>query len=302
MTGLTRWIRRGVERSPPFIRFAVGWQTVQRGGGDNEAMSVPPRPHNFHRYVAIGDSFTEGMSDEHPDRAGVYVGWADRLADRLARDAAATGEEFGYANLAVRGRLLADIAGPQVDAARELAPDLVSIVGGGNDLLRGRVDVDALADLLEQAVARLSSAGARVVLTTPVDPVAAPLLGRARGRYATYAAHTWSIARRHDAVVVDLWGVRALRDARLWAPDRIHMTTEGHRRVAASAYTALGFSADEDWTAPLPPAPQIPRTHRVVAHARWARHHLAPWVGRRVRGASAGDSITAKRPAVLPLD
>jgi len=266
-------------------------------------MSLPPaQPHAFRRYVAVGDSFTEGMSDEHPTRAGVYVGWADRLADRLARDAAAAGEQFGYANLAVRGRLLADIAGPQVDAALELAPDLVSIVGGGNDLLRGRVDVDALADLLEQAVARLAATGARVIMATPVDPVAAPLLGRARGRYATYAAHTWSIARRHDAVMVDLWGVRALRDARLWAPDRIHMTTEGHRRVAASAYTALGFPADEDWTTPLPTAPQLPRAHRVVAHARWARHHLAPWVGRRVRGASSGDAVTAKRPAVLPVD
>jgi lysophospholipase L1-like esterase len=280
----------------------LGWRPDERGVEDNEGMSVPLRPHPFRRYVAVGDSFTEGMSDEHPARAGVYVGWADRLADRLARDAAAAGEQFGYANLAVRGRLLADIAGPQVDAALELAPDLVSIVGGGNDLLRGRVDVDALADLLEQAVARLAATGARVIMATPVDPVAAPLLGRARGRYATYAAHTWSIARRHDAVMVDLWGVRALRDARLWAPDRIHMTTEGHRRVAASAYTALGFPADEDWTTPLPTAPQLPRAHRVVAHARWARHHLAPWVGRRVWGASSGDAVTAKRPAVLPVD
>jgi lysophospholipase L1-like esterase len=290
------------QSSPAHRVVKAGGEGRSGRGEDNGGMPVPPQPHRFRRYVAVGDSFTEGMSDEHPDRAGVYVGWADRLADRLARDAAAAQEEFGYANLAVRGRRLADIAGSQVDAALELVPDLVSIVGGGNDLLRGRVDVDELADLLEQAVTRLTASGARVVMATPVDPVAAPLLGRARGRYATYAAHTWSIARRHDAVVVDLWGVRALRDARLWAPDRIHMTTEGHRRVAASAYTALGFPAEEDWTTPLPPAPRIPRAHRVVAHARWARHHLAPWVGRRVRGASSGDSVTAKRPAVLPLD
>jgi lysophospholipase L1-like esterase len=264
-------------------------------------MSEPSiRP--FTRFVAVGDSFTEGMSDEHPAQPGVYVGWADRLADRLAQVAAASGRDFGYANLAVRGRVLEDIAGPQADAAVELEPDLVSIVGGGNDLLRGRVDVDALADRLEQAVGRLAAGGARVLLATPADPVDAPLLGRARGRYATYAAHTWSIARRHEAAVVDLWGIRALRDARLWAPDRIHLTTEGHRRVAASAYTALGFAAEEDWTTPLPPAPQIPRAHRVVAHARWAREHLAPWVGRRVRGETSGDAVSAKRPTVLPLD
>ena len=34
------------------------------------------------RYVAIGDSFTEGVGDEYPD--GTPRGWADRLAEKLA--------------------------------------------------------------------------------------------------------------------------------------------------------------------------------------------------------------------------
>lgn len=33
-------------------------------------------------FVAVGDSFTEGMSDLLPD--GTYRGWADLLAARLA--------------------------------------------------------------------------------------------------------------------------------------------------------------------------------------------------------------------------
>lgn len=267
------------------------------------AMPVVPQPRTFARFVAVGDSFTEGMSDPHPKAADTYVGWADRLAARLAKDAAREGREFGYANLAVRGRLLEDIAGRQVDDALALQPDLVSIVGGGNDLLRARADADAVADRLEDAVARIRATGAAVLLSTSVDPGDVPVLRRTRGRYGIYAANLWSIARRHDAAVVDLWGLRALRDPRLWAPDRIHLTSEGHRRVAASAYAALGFPVDDvDSSTPLPPAPPIRRSQRVAENARWAREHLAPWVGRRVRGASSGDAITAKRPVVTPFD
>ena len=90
---------------------------------------MKPRP--FTRFVAIGDSFTEGLFDPKPDQTNAYVGWADRLAGHLARCASEDDRSFGYANLAVRGRLLDNIAGQQVDDALALEPDLVSIVGGG---------------------------------------------------------------------------------------------------------------------------------------------------------------------------
>ncbi|HEX7535910.1 MAG TPA: SGNH/GDSL hydrolase family protein [Dermatophilaceae bacterium] len=271
----------------------------------------------FSRYVAVGDSFTEGMADADPARANAYVGWADRLAAHLAclpllggtdqpdrdnqpdRDDTGT---FGYANLAVRGRLLADIAGPQVENALALAPDLVSIVGGGNDILRPRADIDALAARLEDAVARLRATGADVLLATPSDPRDAPLIKASRGRAATYTAHIWSIARRHDAHVIDLWGMAALRDWRLWAPDRIHLTSEGHRRVALNAFTALGFTApDADWSIPLPPAPPISRSDWARANAQWAREYVGPWVQRRLRGQSSGDTVSAKRPTITGI-
>jgi lysophospholipase L1-like esterase len=158
------------------------------------------RPTTFSRYVAIGDSFTEGMADVDPAHSNAYVGWADRLAAHLSGITGLAGETrpvFGYANLAVRGRLLADITGRQVDEALALAPDLVSIVGGGNDILRPRADVDALAARLEDSVAKLRASGAGVLLATPTDPRDAPLIKASRGRAATYTAHIWSIARRH---------------------------------------------------------------------------------------------------------
>lgn len=268
-----------------------------------QATASPIRKRRaFSRYVAVGDSFTEGMADADPGRANAYVGWADRLAAHLATMPGEDGSTFGYANLAVRGRLLVDIAGRQVDNALALTPDLVSIVGGGNDILRTKADIDALAARLEDAVTRLRAGGADVLLATPSDPRDAPLIKASRGRAATYTAHIWSIARRHDAYVIDLWGMAALRDWRMWAPDRIHLTSEGHRRVALNAYTALGFTTpDAGWAIPLPAAPPISRADATRANAQWAREYVGPWVQRRLRGQSSGDALSAKRPAVTPL-
>lgn len=243
------------------------------------------------------------MADVAPGPAGRYAGWADRLAAQLAANSGQGAAEFGYANLAVRGRLLADIAGPQLERALGLAPDLVSIVGGGNDILRPRADIDALGARLEEAVARLTASGASVLLATPTDPRDAPLLKASRGRAATYTSHIWSIARRHNAYVIDLWGMEALRDGRLWAPDRIHLTSEGHRRVSMNALAVLGYPApDAGWADPLPPAAPISAAGAARANARWAREYLLPWVRRRLRGQSSGDALSAKRPALAPIE
>jgi lysophospholipase L1-like esterase len=264
-----------------------------------------PTARLWTRYVAIGDSFTEGMCDDDPTLAhdGEYAGWADRLAAHLSLLARADGQDFGYANLAVRGRKLVDVVGPQLDTALALEPDLVSIVGGGNDILRPKADLDGLAARLEDAVARIRSTGADVLMATPVDPADAPLVKATRGRAAIHTSNIWSIARRHGAHVIDQWGLHALRDWRMWAEDRIHMTSEGHRRVALAALEALGHpSEDHDWTRPLDPAPPISRREALQANAQWAREYVGPWVHRRLTGRSSGDNRLAKRPDVTPLD
>ncbi|MDO5740581.1 MAG: SGNH/GDSL hydrolase family protein [Ornithinimicrobium sp.] len=266
---------------------------------DRRSGSIHPLPRDWTRYVAIGDSFTEGMSDLDPQRPGSYVGWADRLSSLLAPHV----EEFSYANLAVRGRKLADVAGPQLEAALALQPELVSIVGGGNDILRPKADVDALAAQLEAAVARIRATGADVLMATPTDPAGAPIIGRTRGRAATYVAHLWSIAQRHDCYVLNLWGCDFLHDWRMWAEDRLHLTPEGHRRIALAAYSALGHDpADAQWQVPLPP--QAPAGALATARetAAWAKEYGAPWVQRRLQGRSSGDHLSAKRPALTRVD
>ena len=264
-----------------------------------------PLPPNVSRvwssYVAVGDSFTEGMSDPDPETDDAYIGWADRLAESLSDLAHLEHLPFHYANLAVRGRLLGDVVGPQLDRALSLSPDLISIVGGGNDLLRPSVDTNALMDTIEAAVIRARHSGADVLLATPADPQEAGLLKPLRGRHAIHTANLFTIAQRHGCYVLNLWGVSALRDWRMWADDRIHLTSEGHRRVALAALTALGHATDDDWATPLPPDHSVTRRQELRAHAVWAREYLAPWVQRRMRGESSGDHIQPKRPDLAPM-
>lgn len=259
-------------------------------------------PRHWQRYVAIGDSFTEGMVDPSPTDEDAYVGWADRLAAVLAAENAAAGVPFGYANLAIRGKLLADVTGRQTDAALALRPDLVSIVAGGNDCLRPHADLDALADELEATVARIRAAGADVLMATSCDPTWAPVLKVIGRRVAIHTANVWGIAQRHGAYVLDTWTLRSLRDVRMWGPDRLHLSTLGHQRVAEQAAWTLGLrDGARDWAVPLPPAPALTRRQGAQGHAAWARTHLVPWVERRLKHVSSGDDRTAKRPQLQPV-
>ena len=255
----------------------------------------------WRRYIALGDSFTEGLSDPDPGRPGEFRGWADRLAEHLA--AAAPDADVEYANLAIRGRLLAQVLAEQVPVALAAEPDLVSLVAGGNDLMRPGADPDALAAQLESAVARFRAAGADVLLATSVDTRNTPILRRMRGRFAIFNANVWSIAARQGAAVLDQWGAAWVQDFRLWDTDRIHLTDEGHRRTALAAAAALGLpGADgEDWRTPLPPLPPRALRAAVGEEAAWVRGFVAPWVGRRLRGRSSGDGRQPKRPVPLAL-
>jgi lysophospholipase L1-like esterase len=248
-------------------------------------------------FVALGDSFTEGLNDYGPD--GGLIGWADRLADVLAGQVAG----FRYANLAIRGKLVQHVLDEQVDPAIAMSPDLVSVAAGGNDILRG-TDVDKLAELFESGVARLQAAGCRVMIFTGFDPRAFPVIRLLRGRIAAYNMHLRAIADEHGCDLVDLWSMRVLRDPRAWSSDRLHLTADSHRRVALRACEVLGLPVDGDWRAPLAPDGNGQHPGRLAARredVRWAREHAMPWVSRRVRGTSSGDSLPPKRPELQPV-
>lgn len=264
--------------------------------------SVPSRrpAGPFRSFVAVGDSFTEGMSDPypaatHPD--GVYRGWADLLADRLAE--AAPG--LRYANLAVRGKLIRQIADDQVPTAAAFAADLTTFAGGLNDVLRPRCDLGAVRAALEESAETLAAAGGHLVLFRSTDPTRR-LRSSARlmPRIEQLIAYVDDLGARHGATVVDLFTVRAFDDPRLWAADRLHLSAEGHARVAEAVCEALGLPHDPAWRTPLPAAPPDPWLVRRRGDARWAKAHLGPWLYRRATGRSSGDNRAPKHPDLVP--
>lgn len=250
----------------------------------------------YSRYVALGDSTTEGIDDPLP--GGGFAGFADRLAARLARE----NPGLLYANLAVRGRKAGQIRAEQLPPALAMEPDLASVIGGINDILRPRVDLPQVIADVEAMIAALRDGGATVLTmtypdTSPVMPAARPTLGRV----FAFNRALREIAERHGAVLLDIER-DGLVDARLWADDRLHANPDGHARIAHAAALALGVEPDEDPWTPLPPAEQLRRARAWAREAVWAGRYMAPWVVRRVRGRSSGDGIAAKRPELAPVD
>ena len=247
--------------------------------------------HPWTRYVALGDSFTEGVGDPEPLSPGGVRGWADRVAEVLSIGV----PDFAYANLAIRGRLLNQIVAEQVNAALALSPDLISISAGGNDLLRPGSDPDDVSARLETAVERLRRDGATVVLFAAPDVGTTPVLGRVRGRAAIYNENVRAIALRHDAVIADMWALHQLADSRMWAADRLHFSPVGHHTIAAMVLDSLGVSHDLAPFVPEP-LPAVSWRQARVEDIGWAREHLVPWVVRRIRHQSSGDNREPKRP------
>ncbi len=246
-------------------------------------------------FVAVGDSFTEGMSDALPD--GSYRGWADLLAARLA----ARTPGFRYANLAVRGKLIGQIADEQAPVAAAMGADLVTLVGGLNDVLRPQCDVDLVCARLAEAAGKLAP-GCRQLVLMRSPGRRGPVLERFRPRMEQLFAFIDTLAERHDALVVDLFSAEVLGDARLWAEDRLHLNAEGHRRVAEAVWQALGHAPESDWREPLPPAVRPGWSTRRASDVRFAREHLVPWIGRRLTGRSSGDGLPPKRGELLPYE
>lgn len=234
------------------------------------------------RYIALGDSLTEGLCDPGPD--GGLRGWADRLAYLLSARGG-----LHYANFAVRSRRVRDVAGEQLDHARELKPDLVSILVGANDLVKRRVNVPALLAQLEGAVQTLREDGAEVLLVTPFLPdrrVASVLLS---ARFAAFASGLAAIAARTGAILLDTDLFPSLAERENWGADFVHLGSRGHRFLAYRAGEALG----------VPHAEALGHLDEVF-HAgddnprAWWRLYALPWMWRRMRGRTAGDGLSAK--------
>ena len=256
-----------------------------------------PLPRRFERYVAIGDSSTEGLDD--PDGRGGYRGWANRLAERIA----GTQGSLLYANLGIRGRRTRQILDGQLDRAAAMRPDLVTLFSGTNDVIARRFDADGLARDVERMHRTLIEGGATLLTFTLPDlgPVL-PLARRLAPRVLALNAALREVSAGTGAILVDFAAHPVASDSRLWSDDRLHANSLGHERIAAALAHALGLpGTDSSWAETLPDRAAPTFGQRLAAEIDWGGRHLIPWAWRHLLGRSSGDGRTAKRPELAPL-
>ncbi|HEX9894785.1 MAG TPA: SGNH/GDSL hydrolase family protein [Gemmatimonadales bacterium] len=250
------------------------------------------------RYVAIGDSSTEGLDD--PDGRGGFRGWANRLAEHIG----AIQGSLLYANLAVRGRRTRQILEQQLEPALTMRPNLATIFSGTNDVVAARFDADSVAVDMERMQRALIGAGATVLTFTLPDLTPVMPLGRViapRVRVLNQALR--GAAAMSGAILVDVAAHPVASDPRLWSRDRLHANSLGHSRIAAALAHAIGLpGSDESWSQPLPGLRPRGRLEWVTAEIAWVRLHLLPWVWRHLRGHSSGDGRNPKRPELQPVE
>lgn len=246
------------------------------------------------RYVAIGDSLSEGVGD-HPWPDGTPRGWADRLAELLAGHHG----EVDYANLAVRGYRSSEVLATQVQPALALEPDVLTLTAGMNDILRPRLDVAALQHRLVEIVAPFTAKGVRVVVV-PIPDIrgvtpAGRLLQQRRLLLNGLYRH---LSDEHGMIPPTVTTGTVFEDRRAWAEDRLHLSELGHTRLSVAAAELLGVPATIDW-ASLPDGQPPRRTLRT--EVTWTRQYVWPWTWRRLRGRSSGDGRSAKHPDFVRL-
>jgi lysophospholipase L1-like esterase len=250
----------------------------------------------WRRYVAIGDSTTEGLED--PDANGRHRGWADRLAEHIV----AHQGDLEYANIAIRGKLTRQIRDEQLPVALSMNPDLVTVVAGMNDILNPTFDATEIATMVEQMLLAFARTGATVLTFTLPDPTPnLPFTALLQPRVLLLNERLRLTAARAGAVMVDVAAHPSQSNPRLWATDRLHGNSDGHAIVARGLAHGLGLPGfDESWLAPLDEASQPP-LEALVAQLSWTQQHALPWLWRTVTGRPAGEGIVPKRPVPAPL-
>ncbi|SED29831.1 Lysophospholipase L1 [Streptomyces sp. 2224.1] len=245
------------------------------GGGRTPALAPSPSPA---RFVALGDSLTEGLGDPVP--GGGWRGWAALLAGAL-------GERPGgveLVNLARSGALAAELAERQLPAARALGPRFASLVVGANDTLRAAFAIERVAAALDRAHSALSADGAVVLTACLPDPgrmlgLPAPLARPLARRMRAVNTVVHAVSARYQGVHLHLAEHPWAAERACWSVDRLHPSERGHRLLARGFHAALAAAG-----LPVGPPPALtldgPPPTRAGA-ARWMATRGTRWVADR---------------------
>lgn len=241
-------------------------------------------------YVALGDSFTEGVGDPNPLLPNGVRGWADRFAEGLA----AHEPGWEYANLAVRSKRLRQIIAEQLEPAVALKPDLVTLYAGGNDVMDFGTRVPDLLAQLEVMVSALTQCGAKVLLFTGYDVEVSVVLTPLRKKNHAYNDGVRKIAGRYGSVLVDYENFSAFANPRFWSTDRLHMSKQGHKFLAGELLDLM--EVPHEIRAKAKPKRPPSFSEQMADQYRWVREWVLPMFGRKLRGVTMGDSTLPRWP------
>lgn len=252
----------------------------------------------YNRFIALGDSFTEGICDEK--RYGQYRGWADRVADVMAENQPG----FQYANLAIRGKLLRQVIDEQLEPALAQVVDkstLISFHAGANDVIRPKYDPDLVLSAYTEGARRVAASGATVMLFTVLEDSGKEgrLAEAWKKRFRDFNDNVRVVAREVDAILCDANEEPAFKDPRFLSFDRLHLNPMGHDRVAQAVLETIELPFDPSWRRPLPPAEETHQLVKGAVTAVWFTTFALPWMWRRARGKSSGDGRTCKYPHAI---
>jgi lysophospholipase L1-like esterase len=252
----------------------------------------------YRSYVALGDSLTEGLGDFDFEVSRFGCGWADRLAELLARVAYEAGESFKYANLALRGSSLYDILTAQLEDALQLRPDFVTIFAGSNDFLRAKKSHPEMRALLRGAIERLHESGAHVLLVNTINPVHLKLFQPLSYKAKAMTDLINSVAAEYKVPVLDLFSVNEFANLEFWCDDMVHFSGHGHINIANRAARLIGLDQGFEET----DFDQMERPdRRPLAVMKWTVQHVIPYLVRRVRRRSSGDGLEPKHDSYVTL-
>jgi len=247
----------------------------------------------FTRFIALGDSMTEGMCDEIVD--GQYRGWADRVADALSKE----NPNFTYLNLAIRGKLLHQVIDDQIPEAAKFVtgPEaLVSFHAGANDVLRPNYQAEDAFAKYEKGINDLTKTGATVIVFTVIDRVEGN--GKTaqlwHERFSAFNVNVRQVANKYGAIIIESDNAKWMADLRFLARDRLHLNSDGHWRLSQAVLENLGKESDPKWKIPLAPATPKSKLRKYLENTIWIIIFVIPWIWRRVRGRSSGDGRSAK--------
>jgi lysophospholipase L1-like esterase len=237
----------------------------------------------FKRFVALGDSLTEGVGD--PAFLGLR-GWADRLAAQIVL----TDPEFSYLNLARRSLRTAEVIDQQLAPALDFGPDLAGAVVGMNDLLDPDFDPDSYAADLRRLVIPLQGAGATVLMASfPDVSRGLPLLSATRradlhNRLKAAGDVVRAVSSELETVFVDGWEMAAREGMHgVMSVDRLHPNARGHALIAASFADQLNVRTGFHVEVPAPSGPRLIGLESAL-HLRWlAVNTIAPALWRAAK-------------------